>query len=500
MKIEKVKLTKEQRKEKRAQFINRIKKNVIVNKTKTIILSIILIALYVIINVCALGADLPQYDLTENKLYTLSDASKDVLKKIKTKVNIVAYGFDENSNFDNFLKQYCAANPEFITYEILTEESNNAKVQKYGLSSGYLVVILEAGDKYKLIDAQSEFTVYDYTTYTATDRTEQVLTNGILGLDSKRELKKVYLLDGHGEYTDEEIGSTLSAITLENFEYERINLLTKDVTLGDDDLLLILSPMTDINEIELGKLKDYMNKGVNIMYTQDYTMYDLPNFKTFLSEYGVSITNGYIVETDATYTIAEGSIYFMPQVSSTNNITSEIYSDRYYMMLAQAGKLTFSSDDVLTNLDVKREDLLFTTAGAVFTPNLEKTEETKDALETGEFTIGSILTKTVGEEGKDLTESKLLVISTGSFLTDYYVSEDSYVTISNVGRNRDFFINSISELTDRTNYLKIRKGMDSSTFEPTEEQNKIVLVISFLMPLVIIVIGVIVSRIRKRRK
>ena len=94
----------------------------------------------------------------------------------------------------------------------------------------------------------------------------------------------------------------------------------------------------------------------------------------------------------------------------------------------------------------------------------------------------------------------MLVISTGSFLTDYYVSEDSYVTISNVGRNRDFFINSISELTDRTNYLKIRKGMDSSTFEPTEEQNKIVLVISFLMPLVIIVIGVIVSRIRKRRK
>ena len=258
--------------------------------------------------------------------------------------------------------------------------------------------------------------------------------------------------------------------------------------------------MTDINEIELGKLKDYMNKGVNIMYTQDYTMYDLPNFKTFLSEYGVSITNGYIFETDATYTIAEGSIYFMPQVSSTNNITSEIYSDRYYMMLAQAGKLTFSSDDVLTNLNVEREDLLFTTAGAVFTPNLEKTEETKDALETGEFTIGSILTKTVGEEGKDLTESKLLVISTGSFLTDYYVSEDSYVTISNVGRNRDFFINSISELTDRTNYLKIRKGMDSSTFEPTEEQNKIVLVISFLMPLVIIVIGVIVSRIRKRRK
>ena len=29
---EKVKLTKEQRKEKRAQFVNRIKKNVIVNK------------------------------------------------------------------------------------------------------------------------------------------------------------------------------------------------------------------------------------------------------------------------------------------------------------------------------------------------------------------------------------------------------------------------------------------------------------------------------------
>lgn len=499
-KVKKEKLSKEAKKEKRAIFVNKLKKNLVVNKTKTILLSIILIALFIVVNVMTLGADFPQYDLTENQIYTLSDASKDVLKNVKTKVNIVAYGFDETSNLVGLAKQYVATNPDYLTFELLTEESNNSKVQKYGLSSGYMVVILESGDKYKLIDAQSEFTVYDNTVYGVVDRTEQVITNGILGLDSNTTIKKIYIVDGHGEYTEEEMYSTLQSIGAENFEYQRINLITTELELGDNDVLVILSPMNDINEIELKKLREYTNKGVNVLYTQDYTEGTLPNFTAFLSDYGVSVVNGYIIETDSNYTAEEGSIYFMPHVSSTHEITSEMYSDGYYMLLSQAGKLTFSSDDVLSNLKVERNDLLKTSTEAIFTANLDDVEVATNTMETGEFVLGSILTKTVGKQNDKDIKSELIVVSTGSFITDYYMNEKSPIPLSSIGRNRDFFINSLSELTDKTNYLKIRKGMDSSTFESTIEQRRIVFAICVLIPISIIVLGIVIYKLRKRRK
>lgn len=485
---------------KKESFVIRMKKNVMVNKTKTIILVVLLFALFIAINFASKILDLPQYDLTENKIYTLSDSSKEVLKNIKTKVNIVTYGFDEGSNFINLVKQYVAANPEYLSYECLTEEENNSKVQKYGLSSGYIVVILETENTYKLIDAKSEFTVYDYTTYTAVDRTEQVITNGIIGLDSNSGTKKVYFLEGHGEYNETMIATTLQSLAAENFEYEFVNLLTTDLEVGDDDLLIILSPETDLTDTELSKLQEMIRKGMNLLYTQDYVLGSLPNFAAILNEYGVTVNNGYIVETDTNYTISESSIFFIPQMSETNNITSEISSDGYYLLLAQAGKLTIKDDETLSNLKVERDDILMTTENAVFTSNINSVDEATTSAEVGEHIIASMLTKTVSSGSEEELTSDLLVVSTGLYATDILLSEDSYTTLSSIGRNRDFFINSISELTDKSNYLKIRKGMDSSTFEPTENQSRIVFMVCFIVPIVIIVLGIIVSKIRKRRK
>ena len=80
------------------------------------------------------------------------------------------------------------------------------------------------------------------------------------------------------------------------------------------------------------------------------------------------------------------------------------------------------------------------------------------------------------------------------------MNEKSPIPLSSIGRNRDFFINSLSELTDKTNYLKIRKGMDSSTFESTIEQRRIVFAICVLIPISIIVLGIVIYKLRKRRK
>ena len=91
-----------------------------------------------------------------------------------------------------------------------------------------------------------------------------------------------------------------------------------------------------------------------------------------------------------------------------------------------------------------------------------------------------------------IVDSKLLILSTGLTLADLPLSSDSATLFSNIGKNKDFMINSISELTDKTNYLKIRKGMDSTTFQATAKESFIVLTICLAMPLVIIIMGFVV--------
>ena len=55
-------------------------------------------------------------------------------------------------------------------------------------------------------------------------------------------------------------------------------------------------------------------------------------------------------------------------------------------------------------------------------------------------------------------------------------------------------------LGDKGNTLTIRKDMASSTYLPTEAQNRIVVTIIFAVPCIIIAIGIIIGAYRKKRK
>ena len=66
--------------------------------------------------------------------------------------------------------------------------------------------------------------------------------------------------------------------------------------------------------------------------------------------------------------------------------------------------------------------------------------------------------------------------------------------------NEDLATNSIAYLTDRDNMITIRKDVEQSTYTVTEQQNTIILSIIFAIPAVIVVIGIVVWIIRRRKK
>lgn len=482
-----------------------LKRKWLVNGTKTFLIVAILVVAYIALNLTIEQLDLPEIDVTENKIYTLSDSSKKAIENIDQEIKIYVYGFEEDSTLIKFLKQYNTAN-EKITYEILTEESNLQMIKENDLQEGYYVLIMESGDSKKVIDASTDFSSYDYTTYQTIDTTEQTITNSILALTEENK-PKAYFVTGHGEYSSSEVGLLTSYLTNEAFEINTLNIATQNAIPEDCDILAILSPDSDLLDAEATIIKDYINNGGKIYFSMDILSQEvsLPNLQSVLDEFGVSVQNGYILEYDSTYGNSNYPYVFMPQVSSTNEITADIYSDSF-MWLAYSAKLNYKSDEELTNLNVTKETLLYTSEEAIFVSDLSSNMATAaETAETGKADIAALMTKTItktNEAGEEETvEAKLVISATGSFASDYIVSElTSNYPISYIGSNKDFVINTFSYLGEKENTISIRKDLANSTYLPTEKQNAIVMTIITTVPIIIILIGITISAYRKRRK
>lgn len=507
------------------RFSLKFRKTIIVSKVFTILTVLVLIAAFIGLNIGVQSLDLPEIDVTANKIYTLSDSSKKALESIDQDIKIYVFGIDENDSVVGLIKQYCQANGK-ISYEMLSSETNLAKVQEFELEDGYSIVVVESGNSKKIIDAGSEFHSYDYTTYAEVDTTEQTLTNSILSLSIENK-PKVYFVEGHDEFkvnldgsSQAELGVLTTYLQNEAFEVSTVNLTSVGAVPEDCDVLAIMSPEKDFLENETQAVLNYINQGGNIFLTRDVLEQSVgfSNLQKILDVYGVSVENGYILEADSSYTVSNYPYVFRPQISNTSEITADIYSDSY-MWLAYSEKLNFLSEEELNNLKVTYEELLGTTDSAVFVTDFSSDVNTAaKTAQTGHFTIAALVTKTISEgtssegtengeeqnaESSDAITSKLVISGNGQFMTDYIVSElSNQYPLSYLGSNKDFAINSISALAEKEGGLTLRKGMAGSSyvFTATKEQNRIVLIVIFAVPVLILLVGILVWRQRKKRK
>lgn len=487
------------------------RKNIVLTGTKTALIVAILFLAYISINLWITQTELPEIDVTENKLYSLTDTSKEAVEKVDKNITAYAYGFTEDDSVIKLLKQYHDVNDK-LNYELISEETNKSMVEEYNLTEGYHIIILKSDDSENVIDASQDFSTYDNVTGQTVDTTEQTLTNAYLSLCDENKTK-VYFVQGHEEYSLSKMVVLSTYLGNEAFEYDTLDIVSAGTIPEDCDVLAIMSPSTDYLDVEVNAIKDYINKGGNIFATMDVLSENtvLTNLQSILGEYGVTYENGYIIETLADNYMAEQAYIFKPQINSTNDITKDIYSDSY-MWLVYSGRLNFKSDEELTNMGVTKEILLSSSEkDSFFTSNLSTSfTEAISSATPGKSDIAAIMTKSINkdvtaEDGTTTTETKksnLIVVATGSFISDYTVSAlNNTYPISYIGSNKDFVINSMAFLGNKDNSLRIRKDYSSSTvYTATDKEQAIVKTIAFAVPIAIILVGVSIGVYRRKRK
>ena len=141
--------------------------------------------------------ELTPIDLSQEKLYTLTDESKEKVKNIDKDINLYFVGYTDSDSTVDLAKQYKKVN-EKINAEAVDATTRPDLVEKYGIESGSEGIIVECGDKSKVLTS-SDLVTYDTTTYETISIAEQKLTSSIIAVATDK-VPKVYFLEGYSDY------------------------------------------------------------------------------------------------------------------------------------------------------------------------------------------------------------------------------------------------------------------------------------------------------------
>lgn len=388
------------------------------------------IAAAVILNLIV--AELPSrytvFDLTANKLYSLTDDTKELVSNIGEDVTIYVLANENqaDSTLANTLDSYeglsshikvtyvdPAVNPKFYTKYTDGSISSNS-------------VIVESSKHSRVVDYNDLYvSEFDYSTYsqnvTGYDAEGQI-TSAISYVLSE-DMPKIYIVTGHGEL---ELDSTFTdMIQKANIDTETINLMDYDAVPEDAAAVFVNAPTEDLSSDDAEKLLNYMNNGGDIFINTTYTGKEMPNFEKLLDFYGVQVSKGLIIET-AQNSYYQDPFYLLPSIEY-DTITSDIYSGNSYIFAPYCQGLTFTEKE-----DVEVTPLLASSEKSYVRDDIENSTgyDKQDGDVDGPFYIGLSCMAQVSGSNSEETEDESLdhTQRSGDYSTGIIFSSENLFT------------------------------------------------------------------------
>lgn len=416
------------------------------------VLSLVVLAILIAVNVLAskLPTSWTQFDISAAQLYSLTSDTKVVVTNLQQDVTIywISQAGKEDTVIQKLLDRYQELSDHITVvkkdpdvYPTFAQQYTEETVMNNSL-------VVESGDKNRYISYDNIYQ-YDTGSYYTTGSVSQSfdgegqITSAIDYVVST-DLPQVYLLSGHGEAA---LSETF-ADELERSNYETVedfSLLNVDAIPEECDVVLINAPTSDISDEELTMLRSYVQGGGKlVVLSGPQENADLPNLQALLSDYGVTVNDGVVVDTNRDYYAFTAPYVLMPEVESSD-ITDPLKDGDYHVIVPIAAGLTVGEDNggaTVTSLLKTSTDSFSKAAGYAMT-----TYDKEDGDIDGPFTLAvSVEDANAG--------GRLLWVASDYLLDDMYNSYSS-------GANLDFVMNGLSWMIGNTDAVSIRsKSLD----------------------------------------
>lgn len=500
-------------------------------KTQAVVRSLLLIGIVVVVNVIAVRV-FGRLDLTSQKVFTLADASKELVGSLDDRVTVRAY-FTENLpaphnekrravlDILNEYKAYGGRNFqfEFINPEgeegeqeaqqqgVLAIQAQVIKNDKMEVMRGYLGLVLQYEDRKEVLPVVQNLANLEYDISSALKRLVNVTK------------KKIGYATGHQEPGPDR-WTQAAQILQGQYELVPVDLTTPEPVPPDLEVLLIIAPASPVSDSATMKLDQFVMRGgrlgvflntMNANLQARYAQPAEPVLEGLLKTYGVRV-NADLVRDAQCATISvrqqQGSFMFSSQVpfpflplasgfANDNLIVKDLGS----LVLFFASSLDTSGASAR---GISAEVLVHSSgqsgrqSGFVMIDPFQQYTE-KDFPE-GNIPLAVLLEGSFQSHSPQQTEktlspaTRIVVVGDGDFMVDEY--------LGNPG-NLNFFANIVDYLADDAGLITIRsKNLETPPLSPVSDGMKPVIKYGNLIlpPLVVVIYGLVRWRRRLARK
>lgn len=451
---------------------------------------VLVIAVFVNMAAAALPDRYTTLDVTSQKLYSLTDTTKNLLKDLSEDVTV--YVLDSENAQDETLASTLESYEDLsdhirVVYKDPVVAPDFYKSYTDSISRNSLIV--ESEKRFKTIDYRDIYeTSFDYNTYQSSVTgydAEGLLTSAIAYVTSDNA-PLLYALNGHNELS---LSDTFeSGLKKENADLAELTLLTLDSVPEDADGVMILAPENDLGEDDADKLIAYLEQGGSLLIETSYLdrfSEEMPNLSRVLSWFGLSVGDGLILEQD-TSMMYQSPVYLLPGVAY-DSLTDGVYGNDYdYVMMPYAQPVVVEKkDDVSVTTLLETSEQSYTKTGLNESDDIKKDGSDPE----GPFAVGVKAVKTL-ESGT----AQLILYTSQMLFTD---AANQY-TMNN---NLKLFTNAVGAMAGEMQSVSVpSKSYEISYLTvPAAAAVRYGILFMGVLPVGLLVIGIVIW-IRRRKR
>ena len=466
----------------------------------------VLIILAILIGLYIISINFPmRFDLTQNKSYTVSQQTKDVLSRIDNPLSIVVLrspSVDPTSpdwRADLLLEQYKRLN-KHITVEYINPIEKPSAKSKYQMTQvGEIVFSYGQGKQVRVY--RKDLTTQSKVTSDSLFVGEEKFTQSIYTL-LENESFVVYFTIGHGErQLQDRGGEGLSYVKTylenENYKVRDLNILLENIP-TDASLIVIAAPIEPFSDFEIEKLNNYIKTGGKLLVLYD-SFLDRNKFNcnlgsTLLNDWGFKTKNDYIIDPSSSVVIP---VNIVPQYTS-HPIVQTLKEGNIFACLVVARSLlsgenkyngNFENIIMTTPQGYGKEEATFDLSRARFNPRTDISGPVPLAI-SGTYEI----------EGRK-APARIVVFGDATFSLNAYINPEQgqSVDIAFAG-NKDLFMNTIAYLLDARQKITIRpKESNIKNLTLTTTQTNFIRYVAQIgLPCLFGILGILIWFLRRR--
>lgn len=411
-------------------------------------------------------------DLTKEKLYEISDTTKTLLKGINSDINIIMFaeGGTPIPTIKEILDRFANENPK-IKVQVIDPVKNPMYSQKYTSVSKKIEnssVVFESGKNFKIV-APGDLTADNFMTKNKDLLVaESKFASAIMSV-TRAKSAVIGFTEGHGEASET---AAETALKNENMSVETFNTTTGKFK-DEYDLVIVVSPQVDFTTDEINSLDAFLKKGKNVQIFLDVDTPQLPKLEGYLSDNGISADRDAVIEGDTAKVINMSPYIFVPTLKE-HPVNTALISNKLTMAIGASRSFTMLWDE---KNGIKVSGLLETSNKAFGRVDPNSTAMGKEPNDkAGPLTLSAVATLS-NQDGK---QSNIMVTGTSTLIDEQMLQ-----------LNKDFFVNSVIWLTDKSEPLNIMpKSLAGPTLVISELAKQLWLIfVVVIMPLIVLLFG-----------